>query len=209
MKVKINKNTGIWESKIAPSTTLIRNDDGSQHWGSNSEHKVDKGLAKALCLFLEEPEIKNIVDFGCGNADYAKILIGKGKNVDAFDGNPYTPEMTGGVGKVLDLSKKFNLNKKYDCIISLEVGEHIPPEYEQIYIDNLDRHANRCIILSWALPNQGGDGHVNERPNDYIKKEFIKRGYTSWDDAEIFFRSTLTDLWWFQKTIMVFIKGIN
>jgi len=197
MRVKINQNTGIWESKADPSTT---------QWDSPSVHKIDKGLVKTLCDVLEKPTIKDIVDFGCGNADYAKALIDKGKNVDAFDGNPHTPEMTGGIGKVLDLSQKFDLNKKYDCVISLEVGEHIPLEYEQIYLDNLDRHANRCIILSWALPGQGGDGHVNERPNSYIKEEFIKRGYKSWDDAENLFRYTLTDLWWFQKTIMVFIK---
>ena len=191
----IDKNTGIWTVNPGPSST-IAND--------TVLHKFDPGLSKALVTFLQNQE--EIVDFGCGNADYTKALINEGKKIDAFDGNPHTPEMTEGLGKVLDLSKKFNLNKKYECVISLEVGEHIPIDKEQIFIDNLDRHCIQCIILSWALPGQGGDGHFNERDNNYIKENFKKRGYKSWDEAEKFLRDSTT-LWWFKNTIMVFIKN--
>ena len=113
--------------------------------------------------------------------------------------------MTNGLGKVLDLSKKFDLKKKYECVISLEVGEHIPPEKEHIFIDNLDRHCNQCIILSWALPGQGGDGHMNEKPNEYIKNKFLERNYDCWEEASQYLRDSTT-LWWFKNTIMVFIK---
>ena len=56
----------------------------------------------------------------------------------------------------------------HDAVLSLEVGEHIPEDYEDIYLENLDRHADKIIILSWAVPEQGGFGHVNERDNGYI-----------------------------------------
>ncbi len=42
------------------------------------------------------------------------------------------------------------LLNKYDWIISLEVAEHIPAQFESIYIDNLVKHAKEGIILSWA-----------------------------------------------------------
>ena len=190
----IDKNTGIWTINPGPSSTIAN---------ANILHKFDPGLSTALIDFLQNQE--EIVDFGCGNADYTKALINEGKKVDAFDGNPHTPEMTDGLGKVLDLSTEFDLNKKYECVISLEVGEHIPINKEQIFIDNLDRHCTQCIILSWALPGQGGDGHFNERDNNYIKENFNKRGYESWDEAEKFLRDSTT-LWWFKNTIMVFIK---
>ena len=166
-------------------------------------HKFDEPLCQALILFLEDQT--DIVDFGCGNADYAKRLTQGGKKVDAFDGNPNTVEMTGGFAKILDLSQNFDLKTKYECVISLEVGEHIPKEKEQTYLDNLDRHSTQCIILSWALPGQGGDGHVNEQPNEYIVGEMEKRGYNHYEEASNYFRS-VANLWWFKKTIMVFIK---
>lgn len=190
----IDKQTGIWTVNTGPSSTIAH---------ANTLHKFDPGLSQALLGFLNNQT--EIVDFGCGNADYAKILIEHGKEVDCFDGNPHTPEMTNGLGKVLDLSEKFDLGKKFECVISLEVGEHIPKEKEQIYLDNLTKHSSQCIILSWALPSQGGDGHCNEQPNDYIIKEMEKRNYKHWEEASDYLRNSST-LWWFKKTIMVFLK---
>jgi tryptophanyl-tRNA synthetase len=45
---------------------------------------------------------------------------------------------------------------QYDWIISLEVALHIPEKYEAVYLDNILRHAKEGIILSWAVPGQGG-----------------------------------------------------
>jgi len=190
----IDPQTGIWQVNTGPS---------SQTANEPVLHKFDEPLCQALINFLQEQT--EIVDFGCGNADYTKRLLAEGKNVDAFDGNPNTPEMTGGVAKILDLSQEFDLGKKYECVISLEVGEHIPKDKEQIYLDNLDRHSSQCIILSWALPGQGGDGHVNELPNEYIISEMEKRGYSHFEEASLHFRE-VANLWWFKKTIMVFVK---
>lgn len=190
----IDTKTGIWKVNTGPSSTIAH---------ANTLHKFDPGLSQALLEFLENQV--DIVDFGCGNADYSKILLENGKQVDCFDGNPNTPEMTGGIGKVLDLSEEFNLEKKYECVISLEVGEHIPKEKEQIFLDNLGRHCEQCIILSWALPGQGGDGHFNEQPNNYIINEMEKRNYKHWEESSNYFRNSV-NLWWFKKTIMVFLK---
>jgi hypothetical protein len=190
----IDTNTGIWTVNTGPSSTIAH---------APTLHKFDEPLCNALLEFLEETT--TIVDFGCGNADYTKRFLAAGKKVDAFDGNPNTPEMTGGIAKVLDLSQDFDLGKKYECVMSLEVGEHIPPQKEQTFINNLGKHSAQCIIVSWALPGQGGDGHFNEQPNDYIKKQFADRGYKSWDEAEQYLRNSAT-LWWFKKTIMVFVK---
>ena len=31
--------------------------------------------------------------------------------------------------------------------------------------------------MSWALPGQGGDGHINERPTKYIIERIEKHGF--------------------------------
>ncbi len=190
----IDSKTGIWKVNTGPSSRIANN---------AVLHKFDETLCQAFISFLEDQT--DIVDFGCGNADYAKRLYLEGKNVNAFDGNPNTPAMTEGFAKVLDLSVPFDLQKKYECVISLEVGEHIPKEREQVFLDNLDKHCKQCIILSWALPGQGGDGHVNEQPNSYIIDQMTSRGYTFYKEASEYFRE-VANLWWFKRTIMVFIK---
>jgi hypothetical protein len=50
-----------------------------------------------------------------------------------------------------------------DWIISLEVALHIPEKYEAVYLDNILRHATKRIILSWAVPGQGGISHINNK----------------------------------------------
>ena len=80
--------------------------------------------------------------------------------------------MTNGLAQVLDLSKPFDLKIRYDCVISFEVGEHIPPQKEKIFIENLVKHSKKYIAISWAIPGQGGTGHFNEKSNQYIIKKF-------------------------------------
>jgi hypothetical protein len=91
-------------------------------------------------------------------------------------------------------------------VLSLEVAEHLPVQYEDIFINNLDKLNKKGIVLSWALEGQGGDGHVNEKNNNYVKEKFKKLGYLNDVNAENKLRNATTNAWWFKKTIMVFRK---
>lgn len=185
--MKINKN-GYWEDK-------------------NPKHLYDKKLSYFILDLLKRKNIKTLVDFGCGDASYVKYFINNGIECQAYDGNPNTEEITGNIGKVLDLSQSFKLDKKFDCVLSLEVGEHLPKEYEQIYIDNITKHTNNLLILSWAVPNQGGDGHFNERENRYIINQLENKKFKVDSNETINLRKQST-LDWFKYTIMVFIHQV-
>lgn len=54
--------------------------------------------------------------------------------------------------KFLDLTAPQYGLAAYDWVISVEVGEHIPAKFQNIYLDNLVRHAREGIVLSWAVP---------------------------------------------------------
>ena len=185
---------GMWKGYIPKSDATA---------DSSTPHKIDYGLFEALPQIFEENS--TVVDFGCGNADYIKHLIKIGFKCEAYDGNPNTVEMTNGVGKVLDLSKKFNLNKKFDYVMSLEVAEHIPKECEEAYVDNLIRHTGSYLITSWAIKGQGGDGHVNEQNEDYVLNLYKEKGMTYNKEVSESLRNVAT-LGWFKKTIFVFSK---
>ena len=92
---------------------------------------------------------------------------------------------------------------KFTWVMSLEVGEHIPPQYEDTFIQNLHNNNLKGIILSWALIGQCGDGHINEQNNQYIKQKVCGLGYENDVTQETSFRDSAI-LPWFKKTIMVF-----
>lgn len=176
-------------------------------WESDSDyaHVYDGLLSGALITYLKDNDIKSVYDFGCGMGDYAKDMINNGIICKAYDGNPFTKELTNGIGEVLDLSIPVQL-EKFDCVLSFEVGEHIPAEYETVFINNLVNNTKSKIILSWAVEGQGGTGHVNCRNNDYIINIFKNKNFSYDQQASMYLRNHVSNAPWFRNTIMIFNK---
>ena len=166
-------------------------------------HCHDPHLSQEIIKFFKGEQVKNVVDLGCGMGNYVKDFRTAGINTTGYDGNPKTPELSKNTCSVLDISVPIKFELPYDWVMSLEVGEHIPGEFEDIFIQNLHNNNVRGILLSWAIEGQGGYGHVNCRNNDYIKTKICKLGYTNDIEIENAMRSA-SSLLWFKNTIMVF-----
>ncbi|KAK7075943.1 hypothetical protein SK128_012696, partial [Halocaridina rubra] len=63
------------------------------------------------------------------------------KSWKGYDGALNIETLSNGFIKYLDVSKKQDLGERFDWVMSVEVGEHIPHEYENIFLQNLVRHA--------------------------------------------------------------------
>jgi len=179
------------------------NENGSWNIKDQNEHYYDSELMKYMYEFFIKKNVKSAVDLGCGPGKYVEYLLSKNFDVEGYDGNPYTPEITNNICKVIDLSVDLDLNRIFDCVISLEVGEHIPKEFESTYINNLIKHTNRFVIISWAIPGQSGYGHVNCQTNEYIKGIFKDKGFKDLLAFQNILRNKATASW-FKNTIMVF-----
>lgn len=190
--LNISAQTGIWS--------------GLSKFDMMLHHVHDHTLASALKDFFYSQKVQSIGDLGCGTGFYTKLFNQSGLNSFAYDGNPDTFEISDGVGSVLDLSNYFEFPQPFDWVLSLEVGEHIPSDYEDTYINNLNINCSKGIILSWAVEGQAGDGHVNCRNNNYIKSKFSEMGYTNDLANENLLRKSATAPW-FKNTIMVFNKS--
>jgi hypothetical protein len=159
----------------------------------------DKSLAEKI-YDAYKPE--SVVDFGCGPGHYCKFLSSLGCIVEGYDGVtgfdifPVNP---------INLAAPLVHIKKYELVLCLEVGEHIPKEYEDIFIKNLLDSMDKTLILSWAIPGQGGMGHVNEQRNEYVIEKLTKLGlkFLEKETMELRGSSTLTH---FKNTILVFVK---
>ena len=161
------------------------------------QHKHDTQLADALAKLFKN---STVYDLGCGEGKYVKHFNAQsGISAYGIDGNPNTKYAN---CFIHDLTNPIGLNKM-NWVLSLEVGEHIPKELMNQYIDNLKNLSEDGIVLSWAVPGQGGDGHVNELSNEDVIALFPEYDYDI--ETSLYLRSKAT-LWWFKNTIMVFKK---
>jgi SAM-dependent methyltransferase len=168
-------------------------------------HSFDESLASGLVEFFNKVKAFSIIDFGCGSGRYVKALRKAGFFAQGVDGNPKTPEFQEHCF-VRDLTHPFVGHS--DWVLCLEVGEHIPKEHEQNFLDNLNASIERGIVLSWYPDDDGaGTGHVNPRPNSYVKERMAERGFKSDDEAQERLRK-YGSLWWWAKSLMVFRRSL-
>lgn len=178
-------------------------------WGEREVKKgytCDRLLAGAIgCCFNPE----HVADLGCGIGHYTRIFKSFGwKHVDGYEGSQeaVNKRVYDNVCQ-FDLSRQSILKFQYDLVICLEVGEHIPKDKEQYFLNNVcDVFAYRDLVLSWAIPGQRGRGHFNEQPNEYVIEEVAKRNFKYNRRGTRFLRQHCTKSW-FKNTVMVFRKN--
>jgi SAM-dependent methyltransferase len=164
---------------------------------SSDGQYCDEDLATQLCVLFQG---FRVYDFGCGTGEYVRRMRGAGIDAAGFDGNPTLfPDVTSN----FDLTTPVTLTCAADFLLSLEVGEHIPMQFANCYIDNVCNHAKIGVVLSWAVPGQGGRGHFNEQPNEWVIAQLSKRGWIYDSVAAMKLRS-ICRLPWFKNTLMVF-----
>ena len=168
------------------------------------KHKFDKILCNALIDFFTNEKADGVVDLGCGYGEYTE-KISEHIECLGYDGNPYTQEITGNLGKVLDLSTVQTSIEKRDWVLSLEVGNHIPEQFEDNFITNVHNSNKKGIVISWAVDIQKGMGQFNKRPNRYIIQKFVNLGYRLDMQSTALLRNN-SSLWWFKESLMVFRK---
>jgi hypothetical protein len=183
-KNKEISNTGYWSGETA-----------------HHHHIHSKELAEWLCNFLDKEN--PVIDFGCGMGYYLQQMNEKGfKNLIGYEGE--VPKI-----KYFDAIEQKDITNQINTIkgnvLSIEVGEHIPAQYCTNYIDNLVNNCNDFLVLSWAVPEQPGRGHVNCLSNEsviaMIESKGLKYLSTITKDA----RSIITDnTYWLKNTIMIF-----
>ena len=146
-----------------------------------------------------------MASFGDGPGRYKQLLLdtGKLKSYDAFDGAPFSEETSEGRVDFLDLSIPQYGLPLYDWILCLEVAEHIPQQYEHIFIDNIIRHAREGVVLSWCFPGPGGYGHVNGKPFQYVKELLESVGFMH-DQDESKKLQQATELSWLKTNTNVY-----
>jgi len=156
-----------------------------------------EGLAMAewLCpavieIFNLKEKTGSIVDVGAGTGHLVKQFRNMDFICNGLEGSEYAVCHSLTDIYLVDLRTALAVSLKYDLAISLEVAEHIDPEFVDVYVDNLCALSD-TILISAAVPNQGGEHHVNEQPFWYWLEKFEKRGYKLDEEAVAKFRMSM------------------
>ena len=117
-------------------------------------------------------------DFGAGIGGYGRALLDRDARFKwtGYDAAGNIEEASAGFVHYFDLTTPLSLPRA-DYVMSLEVGEHVPPLHEMMVIRNLHAHNCRGIVLSWAAPRKAGVGHVNTHTDAYLRGIFSQLGY--------------------------------
>eukprot|EP00747_Dinoflagellata_sp_TGD_P062101 gnl/TRDRNA2_/TRDRNA2_152824_c1_seq1.p1 gnl/TRDRNA2_/TRDRNA2_152824_c1~~gnl/TRDRNA2_/TRDRNA2_152824_c1_seq1.p1 ORF type:complete len:478 (+),score=90.82 gnl/TRDRNA2_/TRDRNA2_152824_c1_seq1:30-1436(+) len=140
-----------------------------------SQWALDKGLLRGLLRYVWQPPYEkdgpslSIGDFGAGGGQYSTWLNETGLVQSfAFDGTAQASEISGGAVQEVNLIEELHLWRKFDWVLCLEVGEHIPSQFTRGLLQNLNNHAVKGLVMSWSNDWEG-IGHVN----CLSKEEFV------------------------------------
>ena len=166
-------------------------------------HVYSQELAEWISQYL--PKDKLIYDFGCGLGNYCKYLLDKGfQNLIGYEGKVADKKVFNNIIEQ-DLTKEFNI--KPSNVICLEVGEHIPAEYQDVFLDNICCSCDDKLILSWAIKGQNGCGHVNCLNYEEIVPLIEKRNFKLLENETLSARRVIkTECDWFKNTLYIFQK---
>lgn len=181
--------TGIWSQEEA-----------------NDGHVFDYKLAQWLGQYL--PKDQPLIDMGCGFGTYLRYFHDIGfKSLYGVEGSKLNFEI--GVVQVADLTQPVSLRITGN-VLCLEVAEHIPVEGMDVFLDNILGHVadEHKLIISWAIPGQGGLGHVNCRHNIWVINYLNERGFGLLVDDSLMSRAMVSNYSpWLRNTLMIFEKA--
>lgn len=170
-------------------------------------HNIKAAEAFIPILFEEIGMPRSVVDVGCGTGTWLRVFKEKGvANILGFDGDNVDFQQLHihkSEYKVVDLSQPVELEQKFDLALCLEVAEHLPETSSDTLVNTLCRLSDK-IIFSAAMPNQGGQNHINEQYFNYWKEKFNQRGFLAkdifrhkiWNDSRI-------DCWYRQNIFLI------
>ena len=142
---------------------------------------------KSLAIHLQEILFKDasVIDLSAGLGHCGKIFTEQGlpmRSWVGYDGAMNVQNVSDGLVRFMNLTQPHPSDEracvKGDWVLSLEVAEHIPPEYTDHYLRNICCSCTVGAVLSWARPSQtGGLGHVNTKHQEDAIKAMERWGF--------------------------------
>jgi len=142
-----------------------------------------RSAARVLSIVFDVIRPDTVIDIGCGLGTWLAAARSLGASeILGVDGDYVSPDqllIPQDCFKPADLASGRLLpdsGKRFDLAMTLEVAEHLPETTAEHFVDSLTALAD-VILFSAAIPNQGGENHINEQWPSYWAEKFADRGY--------------------------------
>ena len=141
------------------------------------QNEAMRTSAQGIAVSIRErlPAVRHVVDVGCGSGSILEAL--REQKISGVGLEYAEAALDLCRGKSIEV-RKFDIESgekiplRADLVLSTEVAEHLPERCADAYVDLLAEIAD-TVLMTAAVPGQGGADHVNEQPNDYWIKKFI------------------------------------
>jgi SAM-dependent methyltransferase len=165
---------------------------------------------EAVPAVLEHVRAASVVDVGCGMGIWLAEFKARGvEDYLGIDGAYVRRE------KLLidpsrfqsrDLSQPFEVGRRFDLALSLEVAEHLPKKSAESFVASLTALAP-VVLFSAAIPYQGGTGHINEQWPEYWQDKFAHHDYVVVDCLRTRLWKSPTIMPWYPQNMLFFVEG--
>jgi hypothetical protein len=124
---------------------------------------------------MERFAVRSMMDLGSGRGHAAHWWHQQGVAVVAVDGLRNNCDHSVYPTVHVDLTQS-SIYCAVDLVLCVEMVEHLEEQYINNLLDSLC--CGEIIVMTNALPGQGGYHHVNEQPTQYWVNHLATRGYT-------------------------------
>lgn len=151
----------------------------------------------------------SVLDIGCGDGAWLNAFRSEGvADIFGVDGDyvdrsrlliqpqSFIP---------VNLTQPFDLRRKFDLVVCLEVAEHLSPEAAATILESIVRHAD-VVLFSAAIPRQVGTSHLNEQWPSYWIERFATYEYQVVDIVRPQFWEDKMVSAWYRQNAMLFIN---
>ena len=104
-----------------------------------------------------------------------------------------------------DLTRPIETSARFDLVVSLEVGEHLPASCAGTFVDSLTS-LGPVVLFSAAIPHQGGTRHINEQWQEYWCDLFEQRGYAPVDYLRRRIWRNPRVVWFYAQNTLLYVE---
>jgi hypothetical protein len=176
------------------------------------EAQQDGSMASAEIiapLVLQLFPSQSMVDVGCGVGGWLRAFSQLGvSDYLGFDGDYVPREMLkipSDRFRATDLAKLTSVGRRFDLACSLEVAEHLPASSARTLVGALVEAAP-VVLFSAAIPDQGGQDHINEQWQSYWHALFVERGFVAIDCIRPAVFGDARVEWWYRQNVLVYCE---
>lgn len=189
----------------------------SKRFFSKREQRVTASAEALVPLVIDLLKPASVIDIGCANGLWLQAFAKRGVRVRGVDG-PWVPQDALRIERsdfrMLDLAnaplpyRLAESGERFELLVSFELLEHLPAARAEAMVDAMCQLSD-TLLVSAAVPHQGGTGHINEQWPDFWVQRFAAHGFVAYDFLRLpLWNDERIAPWYRQNVIGYFRNGV-